>query len=324
MRRLATLAYGIMGVALSGMAAMAAFGAVEREAALKASAEISSQEVCLGDLVEDSWLRGRCALDRRNCCRWSLEGRLRKAFPRAELQRDLDRIDFGGIRVKLIGSAELDSATVTQTRRELGAREIEGRILSALASRLGPGVSVKWVKAPLPVLVPLDAEGSWDVAVPESLTPKISVRILSSSDPSVTLGWAQAEIAQKSKVYVARRAIRPTEKVSPEDFELKPVEVTPGAGTAHFEKDRFPEGVRARVTIPAGSPLTGAMVERVPIVRLGDIVTLVLRSDSLRIATKGVVQGAAAVGDTVTVQLQRYNRSFRGKLLEGRQVEVWF
>ena len=40
-------------------------------------------------------------------------------------------------------------------------------------------------------------------------------------------------------------------------------------------------------------------------------------------APKAVVQGTAAVGDLVTVQLSRYNRTFRGRIMDGRLVEVW-
>jgi flagella basal body P-ring formation protein FlgA len=59
-------------------------------------------------------------------------------------------------------------------------------------------------------------------------------------------------------------------------------------------------------------------------VQTGDAVTLILKSDNLKISTKGVAQGSAAAGDTVSVQLPRFNRSFRGKLQDSKTVEVWF
>ena len=98
---------------------------------------------------------------------------------------------------------------------------------------------------------------------------------------------------------------------------------TQAAGQAVFRKNQFPEIVRARQTIMPGTPLLATAVERIPMVKLGDAVTLILRSDSLRVSTKGVVQSAAGVGDMVNVSLPRYNRTFRGRLFEGKLVEVW-
>lgn len=339
----ATQRYGIMAVfliAAAAFAAVSAFGAgggaaIERQATLKSSAETRSQEVCLGDLVEDAWLKGRCAVDHKACCRWSMEGALSREFKRVELQREIDRFDLGGIAVKITGA---DAVAVTQTKRELRAAEIQARILDALTAKIknsngsvDGSIAVTSLKVPVPIYVPLNNENNWTVAIPETLAERISAKILSASDPTATLGWANATLSRKIPIYVSKVTVRPSDKIRIEDFELKSAEifagVSAGANTeaaTYFMKDRFPEGVRARVTVRAGTALAAGMVERSPIVQLGDVVTLVLRSDSMKISTKGVAQGPAAVGDMVTVQLQRYSRAFRGKLLEGRQVEVWF
>lgn len=161
--------------------------------------------------------------------------------------------------------------------------------------------------------------------MPAENTALISARIYEMNESKQTLGWASASLNKVANVYIAKKTIRPTEKISIDDFQMKTINsALSQEQIAYYTKANFPAGVRARITIRAGQPLTTASVERMPLVQLGEYVTLILRSDSLRISTKGVVQATAAEGEMVSVQLPRYNRMFRGKLQASKTVEVWF
>lgn len=321
----------IMGmfVALMPQAALAegGFGGVDREITLKERGEVWSQTVCLADVVQEGWVQSRCSVDRHNCCRWNLNGERSRSFSRKEIEKEVKKIIFPGVNLIVKG----ETVVVTQTKRDLTTQEISDKIEAALMNRLGSetdNVVVESVKIISPASIAFNDESDWDVAIADPVRDSLSIKIISMKHPLKILGWGEATIRIEASVYVAKKTIRPMDTLQLADFALKKAPILGGqAGSVLqngiFREGMFPIGVRARQTIFAGSPLVTASIERVPMVRLGDSVTLLLRSDSLRVSTKGVVQGSAALGDMVTVQLPRYNRAFRGRLLEGRLVEVW-
>lgn len=303
-----------------------AHASIDREVIISSNSETASQEICLQDLAQDSWVKSRCSVDKKNCCRWSLDGDVKKTFKIAELQRALDNKDLGGIHLILKASDGNTSVQVEQTKRLVTENEIKETLTSEIQKRFPENIEVKveFAKFLTPIFVALNSNAVFKYELPEVITNKFSTKVLSHSGEP--LGWIQTTISKYSEVYVSKRTIRPTEKISYEDFELKKIDVSLSKAQGEDNvvlKNKFPEGVRARFTILSNTPLTTRSVEKSPIVQLGDAVTIVLKSDNnLRITTKGVAQGAGAIGDMVSVQLNRYNKTFKGKLQEGKTVEV--
>ena len=322
------VAVGVVVAALATLTSALAQGGlpqIDREVKLKDKTEVWSQSVCLGDLLDDGWVQSRCAVDKVTCCRWNLDGQHSRDISRSSLQADLSKINFGGFNLIVKGAEEI---AITQTRRELSVAEIQAKVMASATAKFaeeGTGVGVAALKAQAPIYVPLNDESAWDVILPEPMLEHAAVRVVSTAEGSQVLGWIQVTLKLESEVYVAKKIIRPNDVLIPQDFEIRKTNILAAqtSGQALFRKGQFPDAVRAKLTILPGALLTAAAVERVPSVHLGDTVTLILRSDNLRISTKGVIQGTAAIGDMVTVQLSRYNRTFRGRLIEGRLVEVW-
>lgn len=320
----------ILGTLIAAMpaAAIASQSGIEREVTLKNEPQVWSQEVCLQDLVHDGWIQSRCTVDRTTCCKWNLGGQTTRELSRADVEKGLSSVRFTGISLILRGA---DRVAVTQTHRELLADEVKEKARAAAQAKLGVGpdqLSVESIKIINTAYVPLKEESSWDVLVSDPVSHSETIKIVSTSDHLKTLGWAQVSFRLDADVYVAKKAVRPNEEIKLENFELRKFNVMGSAVNRDLSGEvvranAFPEGVRAKQTIQAGAPLLSASLERIPMIRLGDVVTLILKSDNLRVSTKAVAQGTAAVGDMVTVQLPRYSRTFRGKLVEGRLVEVW-
>lgn len=310
---------------LTSALAADALPAVERQVLLKEKTEIASQSVCLSDLTDDGWVRNRCAVERAACCVWSMGGSLTKVFSREQLHRDIAKMKLGPFMLVLGGPTEI---AVAQTRRELTVNELKNKIIETIAAKLGDepkNIVVDSLNLHAPIYIPIDGGAQWDVLAPEAVADRMTIKVVDTANAGQTLGWAQTVVRQNADVFVAKKTIRPNDPIQIQDFDLRRTNIlSPQAsGQAVYRDGQFPENVRAKFSMLSGAPLTAAHIERQPTVRLGDTVTLILRSDSLRISTKGVVQSTAAVGDMVTVQLQRYNRTFRGRLVEGRLVEVW-
>lgn len=315
----------LLFVSLTAFAQTPSSDLIEKQLVLKANAEVWSKTVCLNDLVDGGWINSRCSIDRAMCCRWTMGESRTRAFTRGEIARELGHIKIFGFSLDVIGPEQV---TVTQTHRELTTQEIASKYLAAATQKFGDNgstITLESIKLLGPIYIAFEEENDWDLDLPEALTDKAPVRIISVKDSTKVLGWAQVKPRLESEVYVARKSIHPSEILKPEYFELKRIDVLAAqtAGQAIVRKGQFPDTVRARSVIMGGATLTADAVERIPMVKLGDAVTLILRSDSLRISTKGFVQGAAGVGDMVNVSLPRYNRTFRGRLVEGKLVEVW-
>lgn len=305
------------------LTALSAFS-IERALTLKSNVEIYSQNFCLSDLFAEPWIQGRCVSDKVTCCKGSLEGALEREVTREEARKWLSGLDLGGMNFVIQG----ESSVVKQTRRALKADEVESKALANVALKVEQkkeDVKIKDLRITYPIYVSLTEENDWDVELPENLSGTLQLKIISLRNQNQTLGWVQAGVSLIGEAYVAKKALGARQALAASDFELKRVDLLDltKAGVEIFKKGQFPEGTRAKQSLQRGSVLTAAALERVPIVQLGEIVTIVLRSDNLRISTKGVIQNPAAAGDMVTVQLKRYSRTFRGRLAEDKSVEVW-
>jgi flagella basal body P-ring formation protein FlgA len=155
-----------------------------------------------------------------------------------------------------------------------------------------------------------------------------SVKIIYDGGSGEALaGWAQVNVAHLRTALVARKDIPAGSALRAEDFKTQQVDVlattSSSEGSASIATMDAGTPQRTRMALRAGSILTTSAVEKTPAVVTGEPVTLVLKSENLKIMTKGIAQGSGAVGDTVSVQLRSYNRTFRGKVADSKQVEVW-
>lgn len=83
-------------------------------------------------------------------------------------------------------------------------------------------------------------------------------------------------------------------------------------------------GKKVRVAIRANMPVRSDFLEKVPIVRYGQLVTIVAENGALRVTALGKAKGFGAEGDLVTVQNLGSNKDVQGKILDSGLVGVDF
>jgi flagella basal body P-ring formation protein FlgA len=291
----------------------------------KETVATASPAVCFSDVFEEFWVDSRCPRDQEGCCPWKVDPATRRiTLTRADAAR-------AAVAAKLLndGSAvkgAVESA-VTQTHRALTAEEVATRARVKLQTQDADGEwTVQSARVLGAVVVPFDAK--WDVALPTTLMKLSSAKIIYDNGAGEALaGWAQVNVSHWRTALVAKRDLPSGTALKTEDFRTQKVDVlSAGAdamGPVSLATLDGDAPLRTRMSLRAGGMLTTGVVEKAPSVVMGDAVTLVLRSENLKIMTKGIAQGSGAVGDTVSVQLRSYNRTFRGKVAEGKQVEVW-
>lgn len=166
----------------------------------------------------------------------------------------------------------------------------------------------------------------WSIELPNTPSRNVSV-LIKESTSGKALGWAQATLQRMDPYYVAKRSIRSGEALKTDDFILEaPNEVNTAAQISQNDvviKGEFPQNMRTKFGVIKGSPLVLSALEKNPEVIYGETITLIMRSDNVKLTTKAISQGKGAIGDTIPVLVKTYNKTFRGKIVQGKQVEVW-
>lgn len=293
---------------------------------LKGEAFVHSQQVCLDDLSADLHVQNRCAENRKKCCSLTLEGQHAKNFSKFDIESALRKISQNSDNFQIEGIGEV---RVTQTHRQLGADELRSKILEKLQHHSLSSQGLLQLRELSPsgmLLVSLDSK-EWDVQLPETLAQSNLVKVVSggSLDPAL-VGWVRVKVALEDQIYVSNKPIHSKELLKIEDFQLQKIDLL-SPDLAHlgaFLRDgNFPSDSRVRMSVLPGVPLTRQNIEKIPLIQMGEAVTLILRGENLRLTTKGLSQGTGAEGDMISVQLKPYGRILRGKLMASKAVEVW-
>lgn len=83
-------------------------------------------------------------------------------------------------------------------------------------------------------------------------------------------------------------------------------------------------GLRVKSAIRANSPMRGDYLERVPVVKSGQIVTIVAENDVVKITATGRAKGAGAVGEMITVQNVASQKDLSARVVDAMTVKVDF
>ncbi|MSM40276.1 MAG: flagellar basal body P-ring formation protein FlgA [Geobacter sp.] len=83
-------------------------------------------------------------------------------------------------------------------------------------------------------------------------------------------------------------------------------------------------GMRLKNTIRGNVPLRGDQLEKIPIVKNGQLVTILLENDSLRITATGRCKGTGGAGDLVIVQNMSSKKEIPARIVDAGMVRVEF
>jgi len=83
-------------------------------------------------------------------------------------------------------------------------------------------------------------------------------------------------------------------------------------------------GKKARTTLRANSPVKADQLEKVPMVKSGQMVTIVAESERMRITVTGKARGSGAEGDTINVQNLNSLKEIPARIIDAGTVLVVF
>lgn len=214
-------------------------------------------------------------------------------------------------------------AEVVVTEGEL--RRVIGDFLAKRVEHLGAEVTVKKIGVSGELRLPpgkisyeVIAPGHWEGWGKASLA--LIVRVDEQVKRNLTV---LVEIEALAQMVVATRSLEQGEVVGESDVVLASRDLSQMQG--RFCRDlKEVVGMRLKSTVRGNSPLRGDLLERVPLVKSGQLVTIVVENEVVRITTSGRAKGNGALGDTIAVQNLSSQKDLAARVVDATTVRVDF
>ncbi len=175
-------------------------------------------------------------------------------------------------------------------------------------------VTVPAGKVDLEVIAPAQWEG-WG-----SVNLALVVRVNDRVERNFSV---RVDVEALADVVVAARPLERGEVIGRDDVVLQKRDLARISGRICKSVDEA-LGKRARLGIRGNAPLRVDYLEKVPLVKSGQMVTIVAENETLRLTTRGKAKNAGAEGDTVLVQNMDSGKDIPARVVDAKTVSVDF
>jgi len=170
-------------------------------------------------------------------------------------------------------------------------------------------------------------------------TPLLSASMVGRTNPSGRVNVVVTGVIDETPVFkttvafhvhvfetiaVAERDIARGEKFSDGNTTLRRMEVSSLAPGSVFTETAQLAGMKAARVIRAGMPVTRHVVIVPPVVRRGAVVTIVFRTDSIKLTARGIAREDGAPGDIIRVKNVDSGREISAEVQPDGSVSVSF
>jgi flagella basal body P-ring formation protein FlgA len=131
------------------------------------------------------------------------------------------------------------------------------------------------------------------------------------------------EVEALTEMVVATRTLERGEVVGDSDVALARRDLAQVQGKFCRSKGEV-LGMRVKFAVTGNSPLRGDYLERLPIVKSGQLVTILVENEVVRITTSGRAKGDGALGDIITVQILPSQKELAARVADATTVRVDF
>ncbi len=131
------------------------------------------------------------------------------------------------------------------------------------------------------------------------------------------------EVAALAEVVVALHPLPRNAVVEQSDVSLQKRDLATTSEKVCFSLSDV-LGKRVRVPLRVNTPIRSDYLERVPLVKYGQFVTIVVETGDLRVTATGVARGKGAEGDLVMVQNMSSKKVVQGRVVDEGTVAVNF
>jgi flagella basal body P-ring formation protein FlgA len=237
---------------------------------------------------------------------------------------------------EMVGRAGLDAGVsvlipqrveIVRVRPRVTAKMLADAYLSEIRRRLGgqfDQADVHNIKTGRGLVVP---QGQVQLKVrllSERLVGRVPAQIEVRVDGR-TVGQvrASARVDLYGGVLVAARSMPRHHVITAEDVRLVKANLADAGDTVATDPDQL-MGMRTRTPVGLGQPLDLRGLERAPLIRRGEVVTMVCDQGDMKITAKGEAQQTGYLGSRIKLTNLASRRSVFGKVLPSGEVQVEF
>lgn len=206
--------------------------------------------------------------------------------------------------------------------------EVRGVISDYLIRRVGAlnaQISIKKIGYSGDLKLPA-GQVSYEVVAPErwegygTASLALIVRVDDQVKKNLTV---VVEVEALAEMLVATRTLERGEVIVASDLALVRRDLSHAQGRFLKSMDEA-VGLRVKSAMRANSTLRSDYLERVPVVKSGQTVTIVVENEVVRVTATGKAKGAGAVGDMITVQNLTSQKDLAARVVDASTVKVDF
>lgn len=134
---------------------------------------------------------------------------------------------------------------------------------------------------------------------------------------------ARVEVEALADMVVTSRHIDRGSLISAGDLAMRTLDLAEVQGR-YLSRVEDAVGKKARITLRANAPLRNDLLEKAPLIKSGQLVTIVAENERMRITVTGKARSAGAEGDTITVQNLNSLKELRARVIDAGTVQIVF
>ena len=131
------------------------------------------------------------------------------------------------------------------------------------------------------------------------------------------------EVEALADAVVVLRALERGDVIGPDDIAVQRRDISSLTGRVYRSADEV-IGKRTRVPVRANAPLKGDQLEKVPLVKSGQLVTIIVDNQAMRLTATGKARGNGAEGDIIKVQNLGSLKEVPARVIDAGTVQVDF
>ena len=230
--------------------------------------------------------------------------------------------------VQIVLAGMVQAAPTAVVTSPLTGQEVRTAVERFLAERLegrGWETSIRQLVVPQGIVLPrgprdleVIAPESWDGWGPVSLA--LVIRVNGAVERNISL---RLLVEARTEMVVATRQLLGGTVPGPDDLQLQWREVAQ-AGGLHVRSVEDVVGKKLRTMVRSGAPVRSNQLEKVPVVKSGQLVTIVAENQGIRVTVTGRAKSSGGVGDLIRVENLLSRKEFPARIVDSATVEVGF
>jgi flagellar basal body P-ring formation protein FlgA len=219
----------------------------------------------------------------------------------------------------------LPGTAVSATDREAEIRQVVTAFIESRTAGMGWDVRIRRLTIDDALKLP---EGPIDYEVVASQQwegwGKTSLAVLArKKDRLIRNIPVRVEVDALSDMVVTTRQIEHGTLISEADVVLQRREISQNSARSSRKIDEI-VGKKSRTTIRANQPVRADQVEKMPLVKSGQIVTIVAENEVMKVTVTGKARSSGAEGDVIMVQNLNSLKEIPARVISATTVQVAF